>query len=46
MQGDIFSLNVFGQTIVVTNSLNVAKDLFEKRGAKYLDRTDIPMIRM
>lgn len=36
--GDIMSLEVFGQTIVVINSMEIARNLLEKRGAIYSDR--------
>ena len=44
--GDIISVNAMGQIIVVLNSLHVAKDLLEKRGAIYIDRPRIPVIEM
>lgn len=36
--GDILSLRVFGETVVIINSLNIARDLVEKRAAIYSDR--------
>ncbi|KAH9914746.1 cytochrome P450 [Fomitopsis serialis] len=36
--GDIVSITVFGQTIVILNSWAVASELMEKRGALYSDR--------
>ncbi|KAI0253723.1 cytochrome P450 [Lactifluus subvellereus] len=36
--GDIFCLRIFGQVIVVLNSLSAIKDLLEKRGDVYADR--------
>jgi len=44
--GNIISINVLGQTAVVLNSLEVAKDLLEKRGTIYIDRPRIPIIEM
>jgi hypothetical protein len=38
MPGDIMSFRVFGQVIVVLNSLKVTKDLLERRGDIYSDR--------
>ncbi|ETW76399.1 cytochrome P450 monooxygenase 15 [Heterobasidion irregulare TC 32-1] len=39
--GDIMSLEVFGETIVVINSMEIARNLLEKRGAIYSDRPAI-----
>ncbi|KAL6309263.1 cytochrome P450 [Sparassis latifolia] len=36
--GDIFHLRILGRNIVILNSLQVATDLMDKRGAKYSDR--------
>lgn len=44
--GDIISFHVFGQVIVVLNSIQAAKDLLEKRGDVYSDRPMLPIIRM
>ncbi|KAI0265316.1 cytochrome P450 [Gloeopeniophorella convolvens] len=44
--GEIISLEVFGQTIVVLNSVRVCKDLFEKRGEIYSERPIIPFFEM
>ncbi|KAH9967250.1 cytochrome P450 [Russula dissimulans] len=44
--GDIFSLHVFGQVIVVLNTAKVAKDLLEKRGDIYSDRPVNPFFEM
>jgi len=44
--GDILSFHIFGQVIVVLNSAKVAKDLFEKRGAIYSDRSPTPIYDM
>ncbi|KAJ6779214.1 cytochrome P450 [Mycena vulgaris] len=41
--GDISSLTVFGQTMVIVNSLDVAEDLLDARGANFSDRPVIPM---
>ncbi len=46
MAGDIFSFHVFGQVIVVLNSLKVTKDLLEKRGETYSERPVIPIVEM
>ncbi|THH07896.1 hypothetical protein EW146_g9173 [Bondarzewia mesenterica] len=44
--GDIMSITVLGQTIVILNSPTIAKELLDKRGAKYSDRPEIPMIKL
>jgi hypothetical protein len=44
--GDILSFQVFGQVIVVLNTVNTAKDLLEKRAAIYSDRSPIPVHAM
>jgi hypothetical protein len=44
--GDVFSLHVFGQVIVVLNSIKATKDLLEKRGEIYSDRPVIPFYDM
>ncbi|KAJ7478042.1 cytochrome P450 [Mycena galericulata] len=41
--GDILSLTVLGQTMVIVNSLEVAQDLLDVRGANFSDRPVIPM---
>jgi cytochrome P450 len=41
--GDISSLTVFGQTMIIVNSMEVAEDLLEARGANFSDRPVIPM---
>ncbi|KAI0064827.1 cytochrome P450 [Artomyces pyxidatus] len=40
--GDVISLRVFGQVIVVLNSTKSARDLLEKRAAIYSARPDLP----
>jgi hypothetical protein len=37
---------MFGQAIIVLNTAEAAKDLFEKRSAIYSDRPIIPIIEM
>ncbi|KAF8259263.1 cytochrome P450 [Lactarius quietus] len=44
--GDVFSLRVFGQVIVVLNTTKATKDLLEKRGDIYSDRPIIPIFQM
>lgn len=44
--GDIMSFRVFGQIIIVLNSVNIAKDLLEKHGDIYADRPAIPFYEM
>ncbi|KAJ6495006.1 cytochrome P450 [Mycena vulgaris] len=41
--GDLSSLTVFGQTMVIINSVKVAEDLLDVRGAILSDRPVIPM---
>lgn len=42
--GDLVFLSVFGKTILVVNTYQVANDLFEKRSFNYSDRNELPMI--
>jgi cytochrome P450 len=44
--GDVLSFRVFGQVIIVLNSVQAAKDLFEKRSQIYSDRPVIPFYEM
>jgi len=44
--GDVLSLHVFGQVIVVLNSIKATKDLLEKRSEIYSDRPVIPFYDM
>ena len=46
LTGDVLSFHVFGQVIVVLNSLKATKDLFEKSGEIYSDRPVIPFHAM
>lgn len=46
LAGDIISFHVFGQVIVVLNSIKATKDLLEKRGDIYSDRPVIPILEM
>ncbi|EEB92377.1 hypothetical protein MPER_09122, partial [Moniliophthora perniciosa FA553] len=43
LYGDISSVTVFGQNIVVLNSAKLAVDMLDKQGAIYSDRPVIPM---
>lgn len=45
MTGDVLSFRVFGQVIVVVNSLKANKDL-ERRGDIYSGRPVIPIFEM
>ncbi|PFH48216.1 hypothetical protein AMATHDRAFT_76851 [Amanita thiersii Skay4041] len=36
--GDIYSLNVLGQTIIIVNSVDIAHELMDKRGTNYSNR--------
>ncbi|KAJ7184629.1 cytochrome P450 [Mycena filopes] len=40
--GDISSLTVLGQTMIIVNSAKIAEDLLEVRGANFSDRPVIP----
>ncbi|KAF7348413.1 hypothetical protein MSAN_01795500 [Mycena sanguinolenta] len=42
--GDIMHVQVFGQHILILNSVKVATELLEKRSILYSDRSTIPMI--
>ncbi|KAI0301728.1 cytochrome P450 [Multifurca ochricompacta] len=44
--GDVISFRVFGQVIVVLNTIKAAKDLLEKRGEIYSDRPETPILDM
>jgi len=44
--GDFVSFHVFGQVIVVLNSVKATKELFERRGNIYSDRPTIPIYEM
>ena len=44
--GDILHLTVFGQHIVVLNSVDSAVALTEKRSDKYSDRPVFPMLEL
>ncbi|KAF7371339.1 Cytochrome P450 [Mycena sanguinolenta] len=41
--GEISSLTVFGQTMIIVNSLEIAEDLLETHGANFSDRPVMPM---
>ncbi|KAI0264154.1 cytochrome P450 [Gloeopeniophorella convolvens] len=44
--GDVMSLHMLGQTIVVLGSAQATKDLLEKRGDIYSDRAQLPIQEM
>lgn len=44
--GDIISLHVFGKVIIVLNSTKATKDLLDKRGDIYSDRSTVPIFEM
>ncbi len=44
--GDVVCLQVFGQVVVVLCSPTAIKDLLEKRGELYADRTPFPIFEM
>ncbi|KAK6985223.1 cytochrome P450, partial [Favolaschia claudopus] len=41
--GDICSLTAFGQTMIIVNSVKIAEDLLDVRGANFSDRPFIPV---
>ncbi|KAJ6491945.1 cytochrome P450 [Mycena sanguinolenta] len=41
--GDISSLKIFGKTLIIVNSVKVAEDLLDVRGAIFSERPVIPM---
>ncbi|TDL20292.1 hypothetical protein BD410DRAFT_375851 [Rickenella mellea] len=42
--GDIVHVNIFGQSIVIVNSYDIAFDLFERRSSNYSDRPNMVML--
>ncbi|KDQ59106.1 hypothetical protein JAAARDRAFT_113176, partial [Jaapia argillacea MUCL 33604] len=42
--GDIVSINLFGQTIIILGTLEATQDLLEKRSSIYVDRVRLPML--
>jgi hypothetical protein len=45
-KGDVFCLRIFGQVIVVLCSVSAIKDLLEKRGEIYSDKSTLPIVEM
>ncbi|KAH7907808.1 cytochrome P450 [Hygrophoropsis aurantiaca] len=43
--GDIFSIRLFNQDVIVINSEEIAKDLLEKRSSNYSDRPFLPTLK-
>ncbi|KAI0076598.1 cytochrome P450 [Panus rudis PR-1116 ss-1] len=41
---DIIRLHILGKDLIVINTVEIARDLFEKRSAIYSDRPDAPML--
>jgi hypothetical protein len=41
--GDISSVTVLGQPLIILNSSKIAVDMLEKKSAKYSDRPILPM---
>jgi len=39
-------LRIFGEVVVVLNSLSAVKDLLERRGEAYADRPGLPIVEM
>jgi hypothetical protein len=46
LPGNVLSFRVFGQVIVILNSVKASKDLLERRGDIYSDRPAIPFFEM
>ncbi|KAF8589876.1 cytochrome P450 [Ramaria rubella] len=44
--GDLIYTKTFGTPVVVVNSIETARDLFEKRSSIYSSRPDIPMLTL
>jgi hypothetical protein len=44
--GDIISLHVFGKVIIVLNTTKATKDLLDKRGDIYSDRSTVQIFEM
>ncbi|TFY83423.1 hypothetical protein EWM64_g589 [Hericium alpestre] len=41
---DVISVTAFGKVIVVVNSAKAAKEVFERRGTRYMDRPRVPIL--
>ena len=41
--GDIVSVHAFGQMTVVVNTIEAAKEMFQRRSTIYSDRPQMPM---
>jgi hypothetical protein len=46
MTGDILHVSVFGNHVVVINSLKMAEEVFERRAQLYSDRPVIPILEV
>jgi hypothetical protein len=44
--GDIISLSIFGQTIIILNSADIALEMLDNKGSLYSDRQTTPMIQL
>ncbi len=44
--GDIFHISLLGQPVIVLSGIDTAKDLLDKRSAKYSDRLDSTVASM
>ncbi|KAF8588182.1 cytochrome P450 [Ramaria rubella] len=44
--GDLVYIELLGTSMVFVNSLEIARDLFEKRSSLYSDRNDFPMLML
>ncbi|KAI0317969.1 cytochrome P450 [Amylostereum chailletii] len=44
--GDIVSVRVPGQTVVIVSSVKAVKDIFDRRGAVYSERPRLPILEM
>jgi hypothetical protein len=43
--GDVFTVYVLGNPMIVLDSIEATTDLLEKRSGNYSDRPDMPMIK-
>ncbi|KAF8507774.1 cytochrome P450 [Gautieria morchelliformis] len=43
--GGLVHIKIFGQSIVIIDTADIAYELFEKRSAIYSDRTELPMLK-
>lgn len=44
--GDIIGLRIFGQTIIVLNSVKDVRELFQNRASNYSSRVSLTMVQL